>query len=144
RRSAEAVLPGPLKAAGRRVDAACAHGFPHGRRCHLLSAPLPRSRTERLHPGVTALGGHLALLERFDHRAVLDLFASERYHYWTGTAAMTDVLVRAALPRPVRAPAICMSLRVPARVWRDFRERYGVSLRSGYSRRESGPGTIDA
>jgi long-chain acyl-CoA synthetase len=94
--------------------------------------------------GMTAMGGHIALLERFDHRAVLNLFASERYDHWTGTAVMTDILVRSELPQPVRAPAVCSSLRVPARVWRAFRERFGVPLRSSYSSTESGPVTLDA
>jgi long-chain acyl-CoA synthetase len=92
----------------------------------------------------TLTGGHIALLERFDHRAVLELFASGRYHYWSGTAVMTDMLVRCALPQPCRAPEASASLRVPARVLRAFQERFGVPLRGAYSSTETGPVTLDA
>ena len=108
---------------------------------------LPLSRGQALNDSIlaaTVTGGHIALLERFDHRAVLELFASERFHYWMGTAVMTDMLVRCALPRPCRAPEASSSLRVPARVSRAFEERFGVPLRGRYSSTESGPVTLDA
>ena len=119
-------------------------GFPEGGG---LICCLPLYRGHGLNNavfGVTVLGGHIALLERFHHRAVLDHFASGRYHYWTGTAVMTDMLVRAPLAQPVRAPAACSSLRVPERVWRAFQERFGVPLRGSYSTTEAGPVTHDA
>ena len=119
-------------------------GFPRGGG---LICGMPINRGHGLNDSILSaavMDGHFALLEHFDHRAVLELFASERYHYWSGTAVMTDTLVRCVLPQPCRAPAASSSLRVPARVMRAFHERFGVPLRGGYSSTESGPVTLDA
>ncbi len=108
---------------------------------------LPLWRGHGLNDGVLGTagsGGHLALLERFDHRGVLEFFASEQYRSWSGTGVMVDALVRCPLARPCPAPPICSSLKVPARVSRAFQERFGVPLRGGYSSTESGPVTLDA
>src|SRR5262245_62163457 len=55
----------------------------------------------------TVLGSALGLLERFDHRSLLNLFGSARYTYWAGTPLMADLLGRASGPVPVHVPRIC-------------------------------------
>ncbi len=112
-----------------------------------IACALPLFRGHALNDallGATVAGCHVGLLERFDHRALLALFASGEYHYWSGSAVMADALVRSAPPRVCRAPAACSSLKVPERVFRAFQERFGVPLRGGYSSTETGPVTLDA
>ena len=85
------------------------------------------------------LEGHVGLLERFDHRSVLNLFAQDDYDYWPGTALMADLLVRAPLgERAGRAPAIChiSSGHVPAAVYQQFLARFDVPIRQSYGRTE--------
>jgi acyl-CoA synthetase (AMP-forming)/AMP-acid ligase II len=85
------------------------------------------------------LGGHLGLLDRFDHRSLLNLFAEERFDYWPGTALMADLLARAPLDQWAgRAPQICniSSGHLPERVYERFLERFGVPLRQSYGRSE--------
>jgi long-chain acyl-CoA synthetase len=85
------------------------------------------------------LGGHLSLLERFDHRSLLDLFARERFDYWPGTVLMADLLVRAPLGDwSGQAPTIChlSSGHLAGPVYRRFLERFGVPLRQSYGRTE--------
>ena len=93
------------------------------------------------------LGGHLGLLERFDHRSLLQLFARDAYDYWPGTALMADLLVRAPLGAWAgRAPAIChiSSGHVPETVYRGFLERFSVPIRQSYGRTECSFITSDA
>ena len=85
------------------------------------------------------LGGRVSLLERFDHRSLLNLFAAEAFDYWPGTALMADLLVRAPLGDwSGRAPAICnlSSGHLPVTVYRQFLERFGVPIRQSYGRSE--------
>jgi acyl-CoA synthetase (AMP-forming)/AMP-acid ligase II len=85
------------------------------------------------------LGGHVGLLERFDHRSLLNLFAQGEYDYWPGTALMADLLVRAPLHRgSPRAPAIChiSSGHVAEAVYHQFLARFGVPIRQSYGRTE--------
>src|SRR5882724_3012413 len=42
----------------------------------------------------TAVGGRLALLERFDHRIVLSHFGSREFHFFSATPLMADILSR--------------------------------------------------
>jgi long-chain acyl-CoA synthetase len=89
-----------------------------------------------------ALGaGEMGLLERFDPRSLLDLFAGQRYDYWAGTPAMGDLLARAALPGAVPpAPPVChiSAGPLPAPAFQAFRARFGVPLRPSYGRTETG------
>ena len=85
------------------------------------------------------LGGHVSLLERFDHRSLLNLFAADSFDYWPGTALMADLLVRAPLGDwSGRAPAICnlSSGHLPVAVYHRFLERFGVPIRQSYGRSE--------
>lgn len=85
------------------------------------------------------LGGRLALLDRFDHRSLLNLFAEAPVDYWPGTALMADLLVRAPVGGLMgRAPAVChlSSGHLPVQVYRRFVERFGVPLRQSYGRSE--------
>jgi acyl-CoA synthetase (AMP-forming)/AMP-acid ligase II len=93
------------------------------------------------------LGGHLGLIERFDHRSLLQLFAQDAYDYWPGTALMADLLVRAPLGDWAgRAPGIChiSSGHVSEAVHRGFLARFGVPIRQSYGRTECSFITSDA
>jgi long-chain acyl-CoA synthetase len=110
---------------------------------------LPLSRIFGLHHCLLAaalLGRTLALLPRFHHRAVLDLFASGDYHYWAGTPFMADFLGRSvgvAVRHP--APARCViSGRLSEPVSERWNERFGVPLRQVYGTTETGPITLDS
>lgn len=92
----------------------------------------------------TLLESPVALLERPDHRALLAVFASAEHHFWSASAATVDVLTRCSLPGPCRAPTVCLSSNMPERIWRAFRERFGVPLRGCYGITESGHVTVDA
>lgn len=85
------------------------------------------------------LDGPVGLLERFNHRSLLNLFAQGEYDYWPGTALMADLLVRAPLGEwRGRAPAIChiSSGHVAAAVYEQFLARFGVPIRQSYGRTE--------
>ena len=92
----------------------------------------------------TVLQSPLRLLERFDHRAVLSLFASGQYQYWAGTPLMADVLARCPLPRSQAAPPVCAvgGGRTEA-VFHAFLKRFGVPLRRTYGTTEAGFITAD-
>lgn len=111
-------------------------------------AALPLSRAFGLNQGLiaaTVLEGPLALLERFDHNALLHLFASGEYRYWAGTTMMADVLSRCPLADSHPAPPVCLiGGRVPADVARRFKTRFGVPLRSYYGSTETGSVSVDA
>jgi long-chain acyl-CoA synthetase len=91
----------------------------------------------------------LALLERFEHNAVLDLFASGEYEYWAGTPVMADVLGRCPMsrpgPAPHPAPATCViSGRLSGAVCRAFSARFATPLRQVYGTTETGAVTMEA
>ena len=90
--------------------------------------------------------GHVALLDRFDHRTVLSLFASGDYRYFPCTPLMAELLGCCALAGPPpRAPEICRvsAGHLPGPVFHAFKERFGVPLRPGYGSTESGVITAD-
>jgi acyl-CoA synthetase (AMP-forming)/AMP-acid ligase II len=93
------------------------------------------------------LGSTLGLLERFDHRSALKLFAAAPYAHWVGTPLMADMLTRAAvsvLPRPSVPPSCHIGTgKLPERVFRAFLERFGVPLRPAYGLAEGGAVTVD-
>jgi len=87
----------------------------------------------------TAVEGTLGLLERFDHRAALALFASRAYHYFSCTPFMADVLSRCPLPGPPppAPPAVMSSAgQLPPAVFRAFVARFGVRPRVTYGSTE--------
>lgn len=85
----------------------------------------------------TVLARPLALVERFDHHALLALFATGEYHLWAGSPVMADVLSRAPAAGPRLAPPACIFAgRLPAPVCRAFAERFGVELRQIYGTTE--------
>lgn len=136
-----------LLEAGRAPTAAV--GFPE--RGGLIGA-VPLDRTFGMHHGLmaaTVLRRPLALLARVQPHALLALFASGDYHYWTGTPVMADLLSRCRLPagapRPHPAPPICViSGRLSGPVCEAFRARFGVPLRQLYGTTETGAVTMDA
>jgi O-succinylbenzoic acid--CoA ligase len=87
------------------------------------------------------LGSSVALQERFDHRAVIDLFRSGRYAYWPAIPLMADVVSRARVDdvRP-RAPRMCTVTGggLSSTIFGAFRDRFGVALRSAYGATEAG------
>jgi long-chain acyl-CoA synthetase len=115
------------------------YGLPRGAR---VAACLPLATSFGLGQNFLLpayLGGHVGLLERFDHRSLLNLFAQGEYDYWPGTALMADLLVRAPLHRgSPRAPAIChiSSGHVAEAVYHQFLARFGVPIRQSYGRTE--------
>jgi fatty acid CoA ligase FadD36 len=93
------------------------------------------------------LDGELGLLESFNHRSLLALFAAAPHDYWAGTPLMVDHLARAPLAdAPPRVPPICFvsSGRLPGPVYRRFTERFGVRPRLSYGRTECGLITAEA
>jgi acyl-CoA synthetase (AMP-forming)/AMP-acid ligase II len=93
----------------------------------------------------TVLGVPLRLLERFDHTAVLEAFASESCYYWPFTPVMADVMGRCLLPAPCRAPAFCATAgRLSRSVSEAFAARFGGPLRQLYGTTETGIVTVDA
>jgi long-chain acyl-CoA synthetase len=109
---------------------------------------LPLARAFGLNHGLMAAGvlrSPLALLDRFDHTALLRLFASREYGYWVGTPMMADVLGRCPLAGAHPAPPVCLiGGRLSADVVRRFRRRFGVSLRQGYGTTETGSIAVDS
>lgn len=87
------------------------------------------------------LASTVALQERFDHRAVIDLFRSGRYAYWPAIPLMADAVSRARIgeERP-RGPRMCTVTGggLSAAIFRAFRDRFGVALRSAYGATEAG------
>ncbi len=108
---------------------------------------LPLGRAFGLNHGLMAaavLGAPLALLDRFDHGAVLRLFASGRYGYWAGTPVMADVLGRCQGPAAQPAPPVCaVGGAVTADLARRFEDRFGVRLRQVYGMTEIGTIAVD-
>jgi acyl-CoA synthetase (AMP-forming)/AMP-acid ligase II len=111
-------------------------------------ASLPLARAFGLNHGLMAaavLEAPLALLDRFDHNALLRLFASRAYQYWAGTPMMADVLGRCPLPGAHPAPPVCLvGGRPSADAARRFRERFGVPPRQVYGTTETGSIAVDA
>lgn len=94
----------------------------------------------------TVLGSSLGLLERFDPRSLLSLFASQPYAYWAGTPLMADLLARVHLPGPrPPVPPIChiSAGKLSERVFRAFFDRFGVKLRPNYGQTENGFITVE-
>jgi long-chain acyl-CoA synthetase len=136
-RSTTAVIGGVrglLAAFGASPGAGVIATLPLGRAlgfCHGLAA-------------ATVLESPLALLARFDHTAVLGLFASQAYQYWAGTPMMADVLSRCPGPEQHPAPRVCdASGRVSTDLARRFKARFGVPLRQHYGTTEAGTVSAD-
>ncbi|HKZ05009.1 MAG TPA: long-chain fatty acid--CoA ligase [Methylomirabilota bacterium] len=94
----------------------------------------------------TVLGSTLGLLERFDARSLLTLWASGAYGYWAGTPMMADMLTRVPMAVPRSAiPRIChiSAGKLTRRVFDAFTERFGVKLRPNYGQTENGFITAD-
>lgn len=93
------------------------------------------------------LGAELGLVERFDHRSLLGLFASGTYAYWAATPLMADVLARAPLAGavPAMAPTCHVSAgRLAGRTVHAFAKRFGVTLRPSYGQTENGFICVDS
>jgi long-chain acyl-CoA synthetase len=93
------------------------------------------------------LGGPIGLLPRFDHRAVLRLFATERYRYFAATPMMIDVLARCPLVEATHpAPPLVKSAggQQPLSVFDAFYRRFGSPPRPAYHASETGIITTDA
>jgi len=95
----------------------------------------------------TVTGSRLALQERFNPRAMLDLFGTGQYHFWSGALGMADLLSRAAPPawkagRPA-PPACFVGGPAPDHLADRFEERIGASLRQIYGATEVGTITAD-
>ena len=124
---------------------ASAIGFPRDRGV-IGALPLARGFgfTHCLMPA-TALGVRLDLLERFDHTAVLEAFASGEHYYWPFSPVMADVLGRCVLPAPCSAPPFCATAgRLSRSVCEAFQSRFGSPLRQLYGTTETGIVTVDA
>jgi long-chain acyl-CoA synthetase len=108
---------------------------------------LPLARAYGLNHGLMAAavtGAPLALLDRFDHSALLRLFSAGAYDYWSGTPMMADVLSRCALSGAPIAPRLSViGGRLSPEVARRYRERFGVPLRQIYGTTETGSIAVD-
>jgi long-chain acyl-CoA synthetase len=108
---------------------------------------LPLARAYGLNHGLMAAavtGAPLALLDRFDHGALLRLFATGAYDYWSGTPMMADVLGRCAITGEPIAPRLSViGGRLSPEVARRFQERFGVPLRQIYGTTETGSIAVD-
>lgn len=109
---------------------------------------LPLARAFGLNHGLmaaTVLRAPLALLDHFEHTALLRLFATQAHQYWAGAPVMADVLGRCALDARPSAPPFClMGGRVTEDVAARFRDRFAVPLRVGYGTTETGTIAVDA
>src|SRR5262245_11810150 len=103
--------------------------------------PLPLDRSYGMNNclmAATVLGRPLGLLERFEHNALLALFASGEYAYWAGSPVMADVLCRRPLAGTHSAPpAAVFAGRLTPPVCRAFEARFGVPLRQLYGTTET-------
>jgi acyl-CoA synthetase (AMP-forming)/AMP-acid ligase II len=108
---------------------------------------LPLDRSFGMNNGLmaaTVLGCPLGLLERFEHNALLALFASGEYGYWAGSPVMADVVSRRALAGPHPAPSTCVFAgRLSAPVARAFAAQFGVPPRQLYGTTETLTVTAD-
>jgi acyl-CoA synthetase (AMP-forming)/AMP-acid ligase II len=87
----------------------------------------------------TVVGGFLGLLERFDHRSVIEFFAAGEYHFFSSTPFIADILSRCHLEGPPPAPppvVISSAGQLPPAVFRAFKERFGAGLRVTYGSTE--------
>jgi long-chain acyl-CoA synthetase len=120
-------------------------GLPRG--CGLIGT-VPLAGALGLNTGLLAaavLRSPLALLDHFDHKTLLRLFASRAYQFWAGTPMMADVLGRCPLPGAHPAPPICVFAgRLSADVARRYKARFDVPLRQCYGTTETGTITLDA
>jgi acyl-CoA synthetase (AMP-forming)/AMP-acid ligase II len=94
-----------------------------------------------------ALGGPLGLVDRFDHRSVLALFATGEHRHFPCTPIIADLLSRCPLAGPPpRAPELIRvsAGRLSQAVFRAFSERFGVPARPAYGATESGILTHEA
>lgn len=94
----------------------------------------------------TVLGSTLGLLERFDPRGLLALFASDAYGYWAGTPLMAELLTRVPpSDRRPTVPPIChiSAGKLSLRTFHAFTARFGVKLRPNYGQTECGFITVD-
>jgi acyl-CoA synthetase (AMP-forming)/AMP-acid ligase II len=92
------------------------------------------------------LEAELGLEPRFEHRKVLERFASRRYRYWGTTPFMADLLSTCALSGPAPpAPPVCKVSggRLPDSVFEAFASRFGVRMRPAYGTTENGIITAD-
>jgi acyl-CoA synthetase (AMP-forming)/AMP-acid ligase II len=88
----------------------------------------------------------LGLVERFEPRSFLRLLEAHPCAYWAGTPLMAEMLARSPWsgPRPTVPPICHISAgRLSARVFEDFRARFGVTLRPNYGQTENGFITVD-
>jgi acyl-CoA synthetase (AMP-forming)/AMP-acid ligase II len=113
----------------------------------IISA-LPLARGFGFNHGLIAaavLGSRLALLERFDPHALLQLFATGEHRYWAGTPMMADLLSRIPGPETHPAPPTCVAGgQVSPRLARQFQARFGVPLRQLYGTTEAASISVDA
>ena len=143
---------------GRPRPMLIAHGGGHSRRARARRCRRPRRRAPgdrraaaraRLRPEhglmtAAVTGAPLALLDRFDHAALLPLFATGAYDYWSGTPMMADVLSRCAVAGEPIAPRLSViGGRLSPDVARRFHERFGVPLRQIYGTTETGSIAVD-
>lgn len=86
-----------------------------------------------------AFGSEIALLERFDPRIVLDLFATQRYEYFPAAPVMVDLLGRCPLvgapPPAPRLTRVVGGLLPPAH-YHAFLARFGGPARPAYGSTE--------
>ncbi len=94
----------------------------------------------------SAVGGQLALLERFDHRSVLRLFAARQYELFSCTPLLLDVLSRCPIKGPAPPAPACVKVSagfLAPGVFRAFRARFGVAPRQSYGSTEGAVITTD-
>jgi long-chain acyl-CoA synthetase len=87
------------------------------------------------------LRSRLELVDQFEHRTVLALFAAANCQYWAATPVMVDLLSRCPLSgAPPRAPRVCTvgAGRLSEAVFHRFRDRFGVPPRPDYGSTENG------
>ena len=91
--------------------------------------------------GAIAVGGCLALVERFEPRAALETIERERVTVFMGVPAMLSALLRAS-DETGRAPRLRLAhvggAPLPAALLRAFEERFGAVVLEGYGMTEVG------